>query len=217
MNAVGLSRRRAKGGGLGHGRLPMLVLGLVLVLGLYGCGGDSPTVNNTPTPPPVANYAGTWSGSYRASDCGHTGPWPPCSDIIAGVASMSLTLTQTGSAITGTLAQGGLIAGNLNTTVNGSVTADGHLVLNGTTNVTVSGLPLTVAIAGWDTTQSGNSMTGVWSDHLTSIAVPGFVQWLNTLSAAKGAANPPVALSRERGQGEGMIEELLGLRGPGAR
>ena len=180
---------------------------------LTGCGGNDINTPSSPSPPPpVANFAGTWSGTFTASSCGHTGGWPSCAGVFDGVQPMTLTLTQTGSSVTGTLRQS-----DIDMSVTGSVSADGHLLLNGTTTIPVTGLSITFALVGWDTQQSGNSLTGGWSDRLTAPGIPGFVQWINTInSAAKGAANQPVASSSEGWiQSQGRVEELLRLSHPG--
>ena len=213
MNTIGSSGDGTTRRSFEHGKLLALAFGIVLVLGLCGCGGSgSPTTPSTPTPQPVVSFAGTWSGTFTASSCGHTGGWPSCAGVFDGVQPLTLTLTQTGSSVSGTLRQS-----DVDMSVTGSVSADGHLLLNGTTTIPVTGLSITFALVGWDTQQSGNSLTGGWSDRLTAPGIPGFVQWINTInSAAKGAANQPVASSSEGWiQSQGRVEELLRLSHPG--
>ena len=185
-----------------------LAFGLVLVLCFSGCGGSGSP--NTPTPvTPVVNFVGTWSGQYTISACGHVGDWPPCHDFFEGsVAPMTLTLSQTGSSVSGTLTQGNLI-----TSVTGSVSNDNHLVLSGSTTTAAGGLPATYAIMGWDTQLNGNNMTGSWEEHITSPQISGFLQWIDTTNTVVKAA---AAQSLERhNQAKGTLEDLLGLTKPG--
>jgi hypothetical protein len=82
-------------------RSMLLIPTTLLAAFLTGCGGNNISTPSSPSPPPVASFAGTWSGTYTASNCGHTGDWPSglCEEL-SGALPVTLTLTQTGSSVT---------------------------------------------------------------------------------------------------------------------
>jgi hypothetical protein len=60
---------------------------------------------------------------------------------------------------------------------------------------------VTITIVGWDTQLNGDSMTGSWNEHVTSSAIAGFVQWIDTIdTVVKASANQATASSEEHGQ-----------------
>jgi hypothetical protein len=140
----------------------LLECSLLIASVACGGGGSSSPSAPAPTPIPVANFAGTWSGTYVLTSCGHTGDFAStnfCGTFTIGLfLPMTLSLAQSGSSVTGTLLQGSIL-----TTVSGSVDSAGHLVLAGTG--AVSGFAL--QMVGWDTTQSGGRMSGSWNTRWT--------------------------------------------------
>ena len=169
----------------------MLAVSLMVALVACGGGGSSSPTAPAPTPIPVLNFAGTWSGTYVLTSCGHTGDF--ASGDFCGVFTigsflpMTLSLSQTGSSVTGTLLQGTIL-----TSVSGSVDSAGHLILTGTG--ASSGFAL--QMVGWDTTQSGSRMSGSWNTRWTGVGWIGYAQVINTLSSvAKTSSSGAVPLA----------------------
>lgn len=164
-------------------------LGLVLgaTLGICGCGG-SPTSPSNPTP--VASVAGSWSGIWTITACGQTGawasPWEYCSvyfgryaPIGTGPFPLTLTLSQDGTSVTGTLTQQ-----NIPYSVSGSIGASGRLILSGGRADDES----SVQFLGFDAQLSGNTLSGGWDEKITRTDMSGFAQLDLELSATRGSA-----------------------------
>ena len=195
-------------------RSTTLVAGVTLCISLAGCGGSSstaPTAAPAPAPTPtVVSFAGSYAGSYTLTSCGHTLQMAAadfCGTFSVGtVLPMTLTLSQSGSSVTGTLLQG-----SISTSVSGSVDSRSHLILNGTGS---SGL-FVLTMAGWDTQLSGSFMTGTWNTVWTLVGVSGIGQTVNTLgSVAKTSSLPgPVASTQALRPARTLQEAFAALRG----
>jgi len=130
----------------------LLVLAILIVSAAAGdCGGNSSPTH--PTPQPGTDVSGTWQGSVRSS----FGP----------TASISLTLTQSGSSVSGTFScpfgcihSSGTVSGSVNgSAVTGRVRfPDGHSC--DTFNGTVSGQTMSGNYACTDPLGNDN---GTWS------------------------------------------------------
>ncbi len=112
-----------------------------LSLAAVGCGGGdgAPTAPTPATP----SFAGTWAGMGRLQQCtGTPVPCPPGS--VGSQAPMELTLTQTGTTVSGTWTINGA---EPRVPVTGSIAADGSLNLSGRSSpeATVDASRLTVA------------------------------------------------------------------------
>jgi hypothetical protein len=169
-----------------------------LVIAVTACGGNSPTAP-TPVPPPVAttpppvvqpppaqpqitNYAGRWVGAYIVEQC--AGSSGSMDDVLCsaprgsnpggifqrGVSlPVTLELAQTGAAVTGTLALGGM-RGN----ITGSV-VNARLILSGTIVYSDASVGLTVTnvISNWDTATDGTFLTGTFTFNVRVNVFPG--------------------------------------------
>ena len=119
-----------------------------------GCGGDgAPTARPTAV---VANYAGTWTGSWTKQQC-HDMSSPGitmigCLGISAG--QLRVTLTQSASSVLGSVAVEGFL-----TPVSGTIGSDGALSLNG--RVEQQGRSLTVSI--WRSSITAGVMSGAFT------------------------------------------------------
>lgn len=120
-------------------KTPALVLALCLVA---ACGGGS-----SPSAPSVVQVTGTWSGSITSNQASGSGP-------------ARVTLTQAGTALTGTwnaVGPGGPDSGNLTGAVSGSgvaMTLQSSVPSNCpyTVNVTVTGASMTGTYAAFNCT-----------------------------------------------------------------
>jgi len=124
----------------------------------------------------VNNYAGTWEGRYVIRACtdegeltDHDGGWCKAgAGRVGTVASIRLTLSQTGSSLSDVRGTLGDYDGN----VTGMVGADGRLSLAGTLNEwdwDHEVILATVQIRGWESNLAGPGvMTGRWSEHLAT-------------------------------------------------
>ena len=129
------------------------------------CGDDGPA---TPPTPVVPNFQGQWTGSYDITGCSGTGVFatPPafCDTFsIGSTFPLTLTLTQTGTQVTGT-AQ----FGNFTMPVSGPIAADGRLLLTGTGVLVQGSITINVSLAKWATVVSGTSMAGNWEQVWTT-------------------------------------------------
>jgi hypothetical protein len=136
----------------------MLVVGAAMLV--TSCsGGDGPTTAPTP---PVPNYQGQWTGDYSITGCSGSGVFavPPafCDTFRVGtILPLTLTLTQSGSQVTGTAN-----FGNITMPVSGPVASDGRLLLNGSAVIVQGEANLNTSLQNWGTAISGTSMNGNW-------------------------------------------------------
>ena len=123
----------------------------------------------------VSLLSGTWTGTHTITACDGTGS---VQDLICSAArgsnkvgsslSFSVTLSQSGSSVTGTANCGGVVG-----PVTGTLSAGGTLTLAGTLTGTGTSTGFTSVITSWATTTSGSSMNGTVSYDLTFRGVPG--------------------------------------------
>lgn len=150
--------------------------GVISVNGDQTSGSNTVAISGNAT---GASVAGSWSGQYRVGSCDGTGSnqdyfcsargaFPPGSFL-----PISLSLTQNGTAVSGTIS-----FGQVTGVVNGTINAAGNLVLQGT----ATGGQITVALSSWNTTVSGSSMTGSFTYNAGLSGVPGVAVVTSTLS-----------------------------------
>jgi hypothetical protein len=113
--------------------------------------------NKSPTTPtnPVPDFHGTWSGFYHVDTCTATfvnDDW--CPNALGATAPITLTLTQSGSSVSGTLALS-TVTGN----ITGTVSSSGTLAISGTLSATGGHF----TISAWSSTMSANNMTGTFT------------------------------------------------------
>lgn len=150
--------------------------GTVTVNGDHTSGSNTIAISGTAVGP---TFQGTWSGRYIVERCDGTGSvqdyfcssrgsYPPGTDL-----PISMTLTQNGNAVSGVLS-----LGQVTGVVNGTVTAGGTMVLQGTVTSGQSSAQLT----SWTTTVSGNSMTGNFTYNASFSGIPGVAVVVTRLS-----------------------------------
>ncbi|MEP7116928.1 MAG: choice-of-anchor D domain-containing protein [Acidobacteriota bacterium] len=141
--------------------------------GTLAVNGDQTSGSNTiaVTASASATFTGTWSGAHTITQCNGTGS---VQDLICGAArgaykvgaglTFSVTLTQSGNTVAGTANLGGPTGPVTGTVAGSTVTLTGTLRDNqGFTSV----------ITSWNTSISGNAMTGNLAYSLTFNGVPG--------------------------------------------
>lgn len=150
--------------------------GVISVNGDQTSGSNTVAISGNAT---GASVAGSWSGQYRVGSCDGTGSnqdyfcsargaFPPGSFL-----PISLSLTQNGTAVSGTIS-----FGQVTGVVNGTINASGNLVLQGT----ATGSQITASLSSWNTTVSGSSMTGSFTYNAGLAGVPGVAVVTSTLS-----------------------------------
>jgi hypothetical protein len=180
--------------------------GFVLVavaLTLSACGSN--VAGPTPSPSPIVSFAGTWSGTYTVTACGNNGDFKAidfCSTFSKGtVLPVTLTLTQNGSSVSGTLSQH-----DVHTPVTGSVGGTGHLSLSGSASVD----GFTIETVGWDTVVSSGTLTGGWADKFTKPSLAGFAQFSNQLnSVLKSSAGAATTSALKAGRSNGTLQDVF--------
>lgn len=177
---------------------------------IHNASGDPfAVVASVDTATPAVSFSGTWSGNYILSSCTQTGDFASagfCGMTPVGTSMpISLSLTQTGNSVRGTLAQGAVYS-----SVSGTVDGAGHLKLTGSG----SSSGFNVQTSAWDTTQSSGRMSGTFTSRFTSSSFSGYAQWGNTLGTVTktSSATPPPYAAREGSEpGEdlqGLVEKL---------
>lgn len=147
---------------------------LALALGTWS-GCNSPT---TPSPAQIPNIQGQWRGTYVVQSCSETGSsiGVACRTLGSGSGGLTLTLTQSGTSVQGTLG-----IGAINVQVSGSVDANGVLTLAGQGTVTTG---TTINLNTWRTSASGSAMSGTFT--FTVLAGPPAVSQVGSVTV--GAA-----------------------------
>lgn len=151
--------------------------GTVTVNGDHTSGANSIPISANATGP---TFQGTWSGRYVVERCDGTGSaqdyfcsnnrgfYPPGTNL-----PISISLTQNGTSVAGTVS-----FGQVTGVMNGSVTGGGTLVLQG--NATSGTLSL--SLSSWNTTASGNSMSGSFTYNASFGGIPGVAVVVSRLS-----------------------------------
>ncbi len=155
------------------GRIILVVL-LTLVTAACGGSGDSPAA---PTPPPIANYAGTWTGTYTITGCTQSGGIALVNvcRTLGQVLPFQLSLTQGGSSASGSFTLGTISFPS----TGGTVGSDGSLTLNGST--TSDGITIIVT---WALRMAGSSMMGTVTQVWTSNTLSGQATLVGTIGTA---------------------------------
>ena len=145
----------------------------------------------------VPNYQGTWTGNTTNTACTDIAGFASinyCSQGLRTTRPLTLSLTQTGLTIVGTMTKseaGGQVSG----TVAGGVGSGGDITLTGTLTGLSSGANLVVTLLSWNSLATGPNMTGIGAANVTSQQILGIatVQWsftgvtLTTASLSPGA------------------------------
>lgn len=159
----------------------MRVLVVVVACALGACGSEAASpIAPSPTPRPATNYQGQWVGEHTIAACNGTGGFAQgfCSTFAVGTTlPVTLTLTQTGRQVSGTLAMGALTG-----SVSGPVsTTNDHLLLAGSIISISNGTTTTIVVQGWDTFATGTSMTGGWGTTWTLSSLGGAGQIVHAI------------------------------------
>ena len=129
-------------------RTPLLVHPVLfaLILLAVGCGGSPTAPSNT------VDFQGVWQGNWQRTSCSETGgaQGQACSQTPSS-GSLRLTLTQTGTAV-----QGSVEVASFFIPASGSVNSSGTLALTGQAHLQ-SG---TETLSNWSTTRGGSTMSG---------------------------------------------------------
>lgn len=129
----------------------LFVLVLLLVVPACGGGDKSPS---SPSTPSVPNVAGNWAG--------------PAQDSYVGAGQLALSLSQSGSALTGTWSSQYNVPGaNNGGSLTGSINASGSMTVTLTPSVPTS-CPFNATAAA-----SGNQINGTYAAFNCSVAVSG--------------------------------------------
>ncbi len=152
-------------------------------------------------------FNGTWRGTARSTGCSASGAFAnQCGSSL--VDTLTLSLTQSGIDVRGTINFGGVVAPATGT-ANGN-----RLVLSGRTTFQ----SLTVSYESWDTSLSGSSMIGSFVFGVSSPGVPGFVRQTMTLSSvAKTAAITSTVDRNLSGAGNQSVAAALAFASPRLR
>lgn len=143
-----------------------MTLGLLASL-MFIAGCSSPT---TPSPTDVA---GRWVGQWARGACTDAGNLTGTCGILNVPNPLSLTLTQNGSSVSGTLALGAI-----NFTVTGQVSGSSITISGQGTNSTGS-----QTLSAWSSSVSGTSMTGTFSMAVVSTGNAGTANISGTLQS----------------------------------
>jgi hypothetical protein len=127
---------------------------LVFSLIIVACGGG-PTA-----PGPGSDFQGTWEGQWQRTSCSESGGAVGVAcNVTPTSGALRLTLTQTGSSV-----QGNVEVASFIISASGSSNANGSLTLAGSAHLQSA----TQTLSNWNTTRSGNSMSGAFT--LTIVA-----------------------------------------------
>ncbi len=147
--------------------------GTLTVVADHTSGSNSISISGSAIQPSL--FAGSWSGTYIVERCEGTGS---IQDILCSAPSgsrpggvfpvgtslpLTLTLTQSGSAVSGTFALGTVRGVATGVVVNGLLTLQG----------TATGGTLTAVITHWSTSVTGNVMDGFANYNISVSGVPG--------------------------------------------
>jgi len=108
----------------------------------------------------IPDLAGRWSGQCRFMSCTAPARWGTsyCTGLVGPLYPIVLNLATTGSRVVGAIQLGSFTG-----TVDGSVSDDGTLRLNGTYAAVVGNLTYSFELQNWQTQASGNARTGRWA------------------------------------------------------
>ena len=127
-------------------------------------------------------FTGTWRGTVRSTSCTGSGVLlGVCSQVPAIVDTMTLTLTQSGTSVSGTINVGGFPAAATGTATGNRLVISGRYVSGG----------ITFSYDNWDTSLSGSSMVGGFSVGLSGAPGSGFARYTVVLSGVSKTAQVP--------------------------
>jgi hypothetical protein len=130
----------------------------------------------------VPNYQGTWAGNATVLSCTPLDGFKSagyCTQIRGSVQQWTLTLTQSGLDLSGTMTKSEG-ANVLNGTVSGAIGGSGDIIsMKGPLAGLASGANLVVTPISWDSFANGGLLTGSWAANVTSQQILGSatVQW----------------------------------------
>jgi hypothetical protein len=125
------------------------LVSLALVLALGACaGGSSPTAPTAVFP----SLGGQWTGSYVVASCTDIGIFVGSCVAFERGGVLTLTLSQSGGTVTGTMTFGGV-----SIPVSGTIGTDAVLSLTGSGSI---GKTTTLTLNAWRFTVAGSSMSG---------------------------------------------------------
>jgi hypothetical protein len=124
-------------------------------------------------------FTGSWRGTVRSTSCTGSGVLlGVCSQVPAITDTMTLTLVQNGSTVTGTINVGGFSASATGTATGNRLQITGRYISN---------QGITTSYENWDTSLSGNSMVGGFAIGLSAPGA-GFARYTMTLSSVSRTA-----------------------------
>ncbi len=137
----------------------------------------------------VPDFDGNWQGRYSLSSCTATGDFQAANicavlfDVDTTNQPIALTLTQTGDAVSGTMALEG-VSGS----VSGTFNDGGHITLSG--NLQMEGMVATLSTSGTDMyADSGGNIAGTFAYDISATGYSGSVHIVFTITSMnKGAA-----------------------------
>jgi Bacterial Ig-like domain (group 2) len=136
----------------------------------------------------VPTYQGNWTGTAQVIACTDVAGFLSagyCARNLAAVNTVTLTMTQTGSSVSGamTKSEG---ANLLNGTIGGTIGAGGDITMTGALAGLANGTNLQLAVITWNSLADGANMTGTWSGNITSPQILGIatLQWSLTMRTA---------------------------------
>jgi hypothetical protein len=130
----------------------------------------------------VPVYAGSWAGTTSVLACTDLAGFASagyCAQSLGATERWTLTLTQSGLSLTGTMtkSEGPNV---LNGTVNGSIGGSGDIIsITGTLAGFARGANLVLTPISWNALAAGNTITGTWAANVTSQQILGIatLQW----------------------------------------
>jgi len=149
-------------------------LRVILNLGILIAAALLPACSSSPSSPTqYQNFAGNYNGTYSVTSCSETAAYSGfCSG--AGFTSgtilpISLSLTQNQGTVTGTITLGA-VTGTFNGTVQSSGNMTGSATLG---NLSAEGITVLTNVSGWNTTISGNNLSGTFTVAFTVSGIAG--------------------------------------------
>jgi hypothetical protein len=146
---------------------------LFTALTAAACGGDSNPTSNTP----IAQYAGSWNGTYTITGCTQSGGVASANicGALGNSAPYTFDFTQSSRSVTGSFALGSVQFPGTGGTVN----SDGSLQLQAATNSDT----VTISVT-WNLTNPGNAIGGTVSQVWTATTLSGQANIAGTITSA---------------------------------
>ena len=161
----------------------------------------------------VPDYQGTWSGTYRVTNCTDSGDFATfgwCSITLGLRGSITISLSQFRDSVTGTLA-----LNEVTGPVSGPIAINGAITLSG---IAVSG-DASATLSNWNTNAaSPGSMTGSFQFRITSTGLSGSaLHYCDIVSVTKGLGATYLAPKTLIGETAGPVTPDRLLRALGFR